>query len=247
METLNEPREERELGIPFLLFTVVLGFVFMAFVLFNTFLAFHWFEERHASDPILYGLGLLFLAFLSLFAFAVQGLLQTYIDNSAVYFFGGTFLGIYLSSLLLFLYCLRTTDIQQKVSRRSAVYLEITFFMCTIAALVVTMIVSAFVSTAYQNYVMYGLLVVLSIIHTCTRTNTTTAALLPMGFPKERIDVFTDGVYAVAVTLFLIEIKYPAHTSHETVALVVREDYVNYVFIIYINNFTFIIYLFSSL
>jgi uncharacterized membrane protein len=223
MDSLNVPKEERELGIPFLLFTVVLGFLFMSFVLFNTFLAFHWFEERHASDPILYGLVLLFLACLSLFAFAVQGLLQAYIDNSAVYFFGGTFIGIYLSSLFIFLYCLRTTQIQQKVSRRSAVHSEIAFFVCTVAALVVVIIVSSFVSTAYQNYVMYGLLVVLSITHYCTHTNANVAALLPMGFPKERIDVFTDGVYAVAVTLFLIEIRYPEHASDEAIALVVRE------------------------
>lgn len=220
MEILNAPKEERILTIAFLLFSVVLGFSFMSLVMTNTYLAFNWFGDHHATDPVLYALGLLFLASLSLFAFAVQSLLEAYIDSSAVYFFGGTFIAIYASCFLLFLYCLRATDIRQKVARESAVNYEIAFFVCTIATLAVMMIVSTFVSSDYQSYVMYGVLAALLLTHRATRTEANFTALLPGGFPKERIDVFTDGVYAVAVTLFLIEIRYPAGVdAREAIAL----------------------------
>jgi uncharacterized membrane protein len=225
MEVLNEPKEERGLSVPVLLFTVALGFLFMSYVMTNTYIAFNWFGEQHATDPVLHGLGLVFLVCMSLFAFAIESLLQSYTDQSAVYYFGGIFIGIYLSCFLLFFYCLRTTDIRQKVSRQSAVNHELVFFALVIATMVTMMIVSSFISQAYQHYVMYAVFIVLMGAHRSTRSAENVGVLLPEGYPKERLDVFTDGVYAVAVTLFLIEIRYPAsRDASEAIALAVRVD-----------------------
>ena len=47
-------------------------------------------------------------------------------------------------------------------------------------------------------------------------SNTTTAVSAPAGFSPHRIEALTDGIYAVAMTLLVIELKLPDHAAIHT-------------------------------
>jgi len=225
METLDADKEERQLSLPPLFFTAALGFFFMSYIMINTFLSFHWFRARkndHKSDLVLHGLTLLFLIFLSFFSFALQSLLQAYIDHSAIYLWGCVFIGIHFSCFLIFIHCVLSTDIGADIGRKSAIKSEIIFFTASIASLATTMVLITFVIREFRALIVQANLCVLIFLHYYTRSDTNLGALLPLGLPQMRIDCYTDGVYAVAVTLFLIELRFPSVVEHESMIFTVH-------------------------
>ncbi|KAL6066061.1 Endosomal/lysosomal potassium channel TMEM175 [Balamuthia mandrillaris] len=202
-ELYPSPREQA-FQLIILMVALFLGFTVIGRIMRENRLSFHWLDGR---QPLVVLFGLLHLSILCLASFATQSLLASTKEPTAIYFYSGIMSTLSLSNLLLLVVAMVTTRVAHELGRQKMV-VELLLRLSTILVLVL----AAVLRPVFGVFTYFGLVMTLQALQILSgRFGAMRAAKKTKleGYPKERMEAFTDGVYAVAMTLLIVDVTYP--------------------------------------